>query len=125
MQVNYLGFIAAVSAFLGIWFGHVVVRRIEFISPTRGLPCVLFCAAGIALEYFSSQIASRPLAIVPGILGITLLWDAVEIHRQQSRVCKGHAPANPNNPRHVNILATHPSATTADLLKQNSQQGVL
>jgi hypothetical protein len=125
MQFNYLGIIAAVSAFLGIWFGHVAVRRFEFISPTIWLPCVLFSAAGIALEYFSTQLASRPLAIVPGILGITLLWDAVEILRQQSRVCKGHAPANPNNPRHVNILATHPSATTADLLKQNSQQGVL
>ena len=51
------------------------------------------------------------------ILGITLLWDALEFTRQQKRVKKGHAPANPHNPRHAKILAEHPTATTLDLLK--------
>jgi len=53
-----------------------------------------------------------------GILGITLLWDAFEIYRQQNRVKHGHAPANPNNPRHARFLADpHFHATTEDLLK--------
>lgn len=124
MQFNDLGIIAAGSAFFSIWFGHVAVRRIEFIAPIVWLPGLLFCAAGIGLEYIATQIASRPLAIMPGIVGITFLWDAVEILRQQRRVRKGHAPANPNNPRHANILATYPAATTEDRLKQVSQQGL-
>jgi hypothetical protein len=32
---------------------------------------------------------------------------------------KGHAPANPKNPRHALILATHPEATTIDLLDRD------
>ena len=44
-----------------------------------------------------------------GILGVTLLWDSFEFWRQQKRVIKGHAPANPDNPRHARILAENPS----------------
>jgi hypothetical protein len=54
-----------------------------------------------------------------GIFGITLLWDALEFTRQQKRIIKGHAPANPNNPRHAKILAEYKSATTHDLLNRD------
>jgi hypothetical protein len=60
-----------------------------------------------------------PWSIVFGILGITLLFDALEFTPQQNRVKKGHAPANPNNPRHIKILAGYASATTIDLLKRD------
>jgi hypothetical protein len=53
-----------------------------------------------------------------GIFGITLLCDAYELPHQEKRVCKGRAPANPNNPRHAKILAEHSAATTIDLLKR-------
>jgi hypothetical protein len=46
---------------------------------------------------------------VLGILGITLLWDALEMTRQQRRICKGHAHANPDNPRHARILEQYPA----------------
>ncbi len=56
-------------------------------------------------------------------LGITALFDALEFRRQFRRVKQGHAPANPNNPRHAPWLAEG-KATTADLLKREpAQQG--
>jgi len=51
---------------------------------------------------------------------VTLLWDALELRvRQPSRIKHGHAPANPNNPRHAKMLATHPTATTVDWLDRD------
>ena len=119
MTPNYLGLIAALTAFLAIWGGHVSVRKIEFISPTIWLPTVIFATLGVLIEIFSLTTVHRPLSTVFGILGITLLFDAFEFTRQQKRIRKGHAPANPNNPRHATILAEPNSrATTHDLLKR-------
>ena len=119
MQTNTLGLIAAVTAFLSIWIGHVAVRKIEFASPTIWLPTLIFTALGIGVEYLSLLSRNTQHATVFGILGITFLWDAFEFTRQQKRIRKGHAPANPNNPRHARILAEHNShATTLDLLKR-------
>jgi hypothetical protein len=50
---------------------------------------------------------------------VTFLWDALEFLRQQNRIKHGHAPANPNNPRHAKILAEHPEATTFDWLDRD------
>ncbi len=116
--MNMLGPIAAITAFFSIWFGHVAVRKVEFLSPTIWLPTTIFAALGLTVEYLSLSTAHRPLSTFFGILGITLLFDALEFTRQQKRVKKGHAPANPNNPRHAKILAEHSSATTFDLLKR-------
>jgi len=117
MQLNYIGIIAAVTAFLGIWLGHITVRKTEFVSPTIWLPTIIFAGLGITFEFFSLSTVHTPLSTALGILGITLLWDAFEFTRQQRRIRKGHAPANPRNPRHVKIMAEYPSATTVDLLK--------
>lgn len=118
MTLNSTGLIAALCAFAGIWLGHVTVRKVESISPTLWIPTLLFIGAGLGLEILSLQSADRALSAGLGILGITLLWDALELMRQQRRVRKGHAPANPRNPRHARILAEHPSATSLDLLKR-------
>jgi len=116
--MNILGLVAALTAFFSIWFGHVAVRKIEFISPTIWLPTAIFAALGFLAEFLSLSAFHRPLSTVFGILGITFLFDALEFTRQQRRIKKGHAPANPSNPRHAKILAEHPSATTLDLLKR-------
>jgi len=72
------------------------------------------------IDILSLSSASRPLSTVFGILGITLLIDALEFARQQKRVIKGHAPANPNNLRHALLLFRPDSqATTLDLLKRD------
>ena len=119
MNFNFVGLVAALSTFLGVWFGHVAVRRIESISQTIWLPSLLFAAIGITFEAFSISTPNLLLATGSGILGFTFLWDALEFTRQQNRIKKGHAPANPKNPRHARLLREHPAATTLDLLKRD------
>jgi putative Mn2+ efflux pump MntP len=116
--MSFIGVVAALATFLGVWFGHVAVRKIEFISPTIWIPTIIFTALGILTEYFVLITDHWLLNTALGILGITLLFDALEFTRQQNRIKKGHAPANPGNPRHARILAEYPSATTIDLLKR-------
>ena len=128
MGINTIGLTAALTAFFSIWFGHVAVRKVESISPTIWLPTIVFATLGLIVEILSltthalasgASVVNRPWSVALGILGITLLFDALQFTTQQGRVKKGHAPANPNNPRHVKILAEHPSATTLDLLKRD------
>lgn len=117
MTLNWIGFVAALATFTGIWWGHVGVRKIDFISPTVWLPTVLALALGLALEYLAYRTTSTALAVALGILGMTVLWDAFEFTRQHRRVGHGHAPANRGNPRHARLLAEG-KATTVDLLKR-------
>jgi hypothetical protein len=116
--MNILGLVAALTAFFSIWFGHVAVRKIEFVSPTLSLPTTVFAALGLFTEILSLFIVNRPWSVVFGILGITLLFDAFEFTRQQRRIKKGHAPANSANPRHAKLLAEYTTATTLDLLER-------
>lgn len=118
MKINMLGLTAAITAFLAIWLGHVAVRKVEAEARDIRLPIFIAVALGLITEYCSLITINRLLSTALGILGITLLWDAFEIYRQQNRVKHGHAPANPNNPRHAKILAEYPSAITEDLLKR-------
>jgi len=117
MNLNTLGIIAAITAFLAIWIGHVAVRKIEANARVIAVPIVVSIILGLVTEYGSLITVNRQLSTALGILGVTLLWDALEFVRQQKRIIKGHAPANPNNPRHAAILAQYPSATTKDWLK--------
>jgi hypothetical protein len=119
MDVNTIGLVAATSTFIGVWFGHVAVRKIESISPTIWLPTVIFTFLGIASEWFSLLTSNLLLSTASGILGFTFLWDALEFTRQQNRIKKGHAPANPNNPRHARLMREYDSVTTLDLLKRD------
>lgn len=117
MEINTIGLTAAITAFAAIWFGHVAVRRIESKSPSILLPMVLCGILGMGMELLSLQSSDQYSQIIFGILGITLLWDGFEIFRQERRVRKGHAPANPKNPRHAGFLAEENSrATIEDLL---------
>jgi hypothetical protein len=118
MPINPLGLTAALTAFLSIWLGHVAVRKIEFTAPKLWLPALLFAAAGLSLEFLSLVTVYRPLSTFFGIFGLTLLWDALELFRQEKRIKRGHAPANPKNPRHALILAQYSAATTVNLLKR-------
>ncbi|MBN1452377.1 MAG: DUF4491 family protein [Anaerolineales bacterium] len=119
MELNFTGLIAAISAFLGIWLGHVSVRVIERNAKTLWPPILIALVLGLGLETWSLFTDYRLLNTALGILGITILWDALEFVRQEKRIKKGHAPANPHNPRHARILTEHPSATMLDLLKRD------
>jgi len=119
MNLNFLGVTAAITAFLAIWIGHMAVRKIEAESHNIKIPMLIAITLGLITEYFSLTTFNLQLSTALGILGITLLWDAFEIYRQQNRIKHGHAPANPNNPRHAKILAEYSTATTLDLLKRD------
>ena len=119
MELNTIGIVAAASTFFGVWFGHVAVRKIESVSPTIWFPTLIFAVTGIILQWLALSTFNLPLSTAFGILGFTFLWDALEFTRQQNRIKKGHAPANPNNPRHARLMRAHVSATTIDLLKRD------
>ncbi len=119
MSLNLIGLVAALAAFFGIWFGHVAVRKIESVSPTIWLPVSIFVIVGIAFEWLSLLTSNFLLSTALGIPGLTFLFDAFELTRQQKRIIKGHAPANPYNLRHALLLNEHTSATTLDLLKRD------
>jgi hypothetical protein len=119
MELNPIGLVAAASTFLSTWFGHVAVRKIESLSPTIWLPTTVFAMVGITFEWFSLIASNLFLSTSCGILGFTFLWDAFEFTRQQNRIKKGHAPANPNNPRHMRLMREHASVTTIDFLKRD------
>ena len=119
MEINLIGPIAALAAFLGIWLGHVSVRAVERNAKKLWQPIVVAIALGLGLETWALLTNHFLLNTALGVIGITILWDALEFVRQEKRVKKGHAPANPFNPRHAQILAEYPSATALDLLKRD------
>ncbi len=118
MSLNWMGAMAAAATFLSIWLGHVGVRKIEAAAPALWVPASLAAALGLALEAGALLTHSLFISGTLGIVGMTLLFDALEFYRQHRRVMHGHAPANPRNPRHARLLAAHPTATTVDWLKR-------
>ena len=120
MELNFVGLAAALATFFGVWWGHLSVRKIEREAVNIWIPTVVAVVLGMGLWIASTLTSSLPLSAASGILGVTLLWDALEIAiRQPKRIKHGHAPANPNNPRHAKILAEYPAATTIDLLDRD------
>ncbi len=118
MTVNNVGLAATLATFIGIWVGHVSVRKVESIAPTIWLPASIYGLLGLGCEVGAVLSAQPAVSAALGILGITFLFDAFEMVRQQRRIVKGHAPAHPDNPRHAQILKEHGTATTLDLLKR-------
>lgn len=119
MTLNWIGLIAAVATFFGVWIGHISVRKIEYLSPTIWVPAGVALLLGLSLEFAALLSKNQPLSAALGIFGITVLWDALEFWRQHRRVRKGYAPANPNNPRHVRLLQSSMLATNFDWLDRN------
>lgn len=120
MEINFVGLAAALATFFGIWWGHVSVRKIEREVVNLWIPATIALVLGLVLWFASTLTSSLPLSAAAGIVGVTLLWDALEIGiRQPRRIKRGEAPANPNNPRHAKILADYPEATTVDLLERD------
>lgn len=120
MEINFVGFAAAMATFFGVWWGHVSVRKIERESVNLLIPTLIAIALGIGFAIGSFLISNQALSAATGILSVTLFWDALEIAiRQPRRIKRGEAPANPNNPRHATILTEYPEATVNDLLDRN------
>lgn len=116
--MNGIGVVAACATFFGVWLGHVTVRKVEYIAPDIRIPTIIAIIIGLTLEAAALAIGEAALSGAFGILGMTVLFDAIEFTRQYRRVKKGHAPANPNNPRHAKLLAEG-KATTIDRLDRD------
>jgi hypothetical protein len=115
---NPIGIITGITTFLTIWFGHVMVRKLES-RLERIAPAVIICILlGLLFEICAFMMESNTVSAIFGIVGFTFLWDALEFFRQEKRIKVGHAPANPNNSRHASILAQYSTSTTVDLLKR-------
>lgn len=119
MNINPVSLAAAFATFFGVWLGHVSVRKIERETVNLWIPALIALALGFGLETISFLISDLSLSAMCGILGVTLLWDSFEFYRQQKRIKQGHAPANPNNPRHAKILTEYPNATTFNWLDRD------
>lgn len=120
MEINFVGLSAAFATFFGVWLGHVSVRKIERETVNLWKPTLIALALSVGFAVASFLTPSMSLSAICGILSVTLFWDALEIAvRQPRRIQHGHAPANPDNPRHAKILAEYPEATTFDWLARD------
>jgi hypothetical protein len=96
MTLQWAGPVLAACTLGTIAFGHVAVRRANYLFGTRPVPYVIVLGS---LLLFLSLLATGDLpSAVLGIVGITTLWDAVELIRQEERIRRGHAPENPKRP---------------------------
>ena len=96
-----------------------MVREVEYRLVRISLAIALVVLLGLGFGIVSFFAESNAVSGVFGIIGITFLWDGLEFYRQQKRVKKGHAPANPDNPRHQHILTHYPQATTVGLVDRD------
>jgi len=84
MNLQWSGLILAFVTFATIGIGHVLVRRLHARYGTRpALP--LFICGGLVLTA-SFLMASHLWSGVLGITAITVLWDGVEMYRQEKRM---------------------------------------
>ena len=91
--MHWAGPVFAIVTFLTIWWGHVLVRIVHYYLGTRPAPAIFL--GGLLLLLGSTQTGNELLGGTCGIVGLTLLWDAFELFRQEARVRQGHAPLNP------------------------------
>ncbi len=120
MTLNPLGLVAALVTFGAVWLGHVAVRAIEARAPVLWPPIAGAVVLGLACEAGALLAGSLTVSAALGIAGVTLLWDGLEFVRQDRRVARGHAPANPHNPRHARYLAAG-TATIANVLAREPE----
>jgi hypothetical protein len=109
---NWIGVVAALATFFSVWLGHVSVRAIEYRAASLTRPTVIYLSLSAAAYLGSVLSSSVVLSAALGIAGTTLWFDALELRRQYKRVVKGHALANPQNPRHTPHLTSGQATTT-------------
>lgn len=96
MSLHWAGLVLAVVTFATIGLGHVGVRKLNYLYGTKLVPYVF--VAGLLILFISLRLQSDLASAALGIIGITTLWDSFELTRQEERIRRGHAPANPNRP---------------------------
>lgn len=84
MSLQWAGIVLAITTFATIGFGHVLVRRLHARYGTRPAIPLFFVGGSVLLSSFfvSGDLLSGAL----GITAITLLWDGIEMYRQEKRM---------------------------------------
>lgn len=92
MSVQWAGVILAFVTFATIGIGHVLVRRLHARFGTR--PALPFFGLGLLVMALSLATGSDLFSAILGLSAITLLWDGIEIYRQEKRMQResGHIP---------------------------------
>ena len=87
MTLQWSGFALAITTFMTIGIGHVLVRRLHPKFGTRlGIP---FMLAGGVVMFLSLFTANELMSGILGIVSITTFWDGIEFFRQEKRVKRG------------------------------------
>jgi len=96
MSLEWAGMILGATAVATIGIGHVLVRKLNYHFGTKPAPLAFLIRL---LAFITSLfVEQNTLSGLLGIVGITTCWDGYELIRQEERVRKGIAPANPNRP---------------------------
>ena len=86
MTLQWSGLVLAITTFVAIGVGHVLVRRLHPKFGTRlGIP---FMLAGGAVMFLSLFTANELMSGILGIVSITTFWDGIEFFRQEKRVSR-------------------------------------
>ena len=96
MTLQWAGLVLAVLTFGTIGLGHVAVRKLNYRYGTK--PAPFFLVLGLGFLALSLLVTDNLASAALGIVGMTTLWDAVELIRQEERIRRGHAPAKPDRP---------------------------
>jgi hypothetical protein len=96
MTLQWAGLVLAALIFGTIGLGHVAVRKLNYRYGTK--PAPFFLVLGLAFLGLSLLVTSNLASAALGAVRMTTLWDAVEFVRQEERIRRGHAPANPDRP---------------------------
>ena len=83
-SLQWAGPILAMTTFATIGIGHVLVRRLHARYGTR--PAIPFFVLGGLVLLSSIFILTNLISAILGITGITLVWDGIEIFRQEKRM---------------------------------------
>jgi hypothetical protein len=84
VSLQLAGLVLAIVTFATIGIGHIFVRGLHARFGT--LPAIPFFLLGLLILFFSLMIAGDLFSAALGITAITLVWDGVEIFRQEKRV---------------------------------------
>ena len=92
-NMNFLGLIISVAAFLIIGIFHPIVIKCEYYWTDKVWP--LFLIAGLLCVGASLMVESTIGSSLLGVLGCSFLWSIGELKEQTERVKKGWFPENP------------------------------
>ena len=73
MELNFLGVVSALAAFLSIWGGHVAVRQLESKTVQLWKPMLLTFFLGTSYLVVAAWTESVYISAVCGIVSVTLL----------------------------------------------------